>query len=74
MEQEGYRHQDKVHEVLDLYTAEIERNPDYIAFGLLNTDPLHDSSVECMCTQTEIWQEQVNTRLQCPGLAQDLAD
>lgn len=55
MEQEGYRHQDKIHEVLDLYTAEIEKNPNYIAFGLLNTDPLNDNSVECMCTQTELW-------------------
>lgn len=55
VEQEGYRHQDKIHEVLDLYTAEIEKNPNYIAFGLLVTDPLNDNSVEWMCGQTELW-------------------
>lgn len=71
-EQEGHKHQDKIHEVLDLYTAEIAQNPNYIAYGLFNTDILNENSVEYLNSQTEIWQDQVTNMLQFQGLSTEL--
>ena len=36
-------------------------DPEYIAYGLLNNDPLDDNSVESLTTAVEIWLD--NSRL-----------
>lgn len=41
-------------------------NNEYIAYELLNTDPLDEKSVEYICAQNEIWLEKVKKEIKCP--------
>ena len=34
-------------------------NKEYVAFELLNTDPLDETSVEYLCAQNDIWLDRV---------------
>ena len=45
----------KVHGMLDSYTAELQRNPEHIAFDLLDNNPLNESSVEYLYSEAEEW-------------------
>jgi hypothetical protein len=47
---EGLKQQANIREILNMYTAKIEKNPNYIAYELLNNDPLNDESVEFLCS------------------------
>lgn len=43
--------------ILDSYTTEIDRNPDYIAYDLLDNNPLNERSVAYLSTKGEEWIE-----------------
>lgn len=43
--------------ILDSYTNEIGRNPEYIAYELLDNDPLNEDSVAALSTEAEEWIE-----------------
>ena len=43
-------------------------NKEYVAFDLLNTDPLDETSVEHLCAQNEIWLERVKKEISCDQL------
>lgn len=44
-----------IRKILDQYKAKIEKNSNYIAFELLDNDPLNENSVECLCSQSALW-------------------
>lgn len=62
----------KIREVVDNYTESIGQNPSHIAYDLLDNDPLNDNSVNGLCSQAEIYHEQVATRLENDPLDRDL--
>ena len=68
VEIEGLKHGTTIREVLNHYTAKIEKNPQYIAYEPLNNDPLNDTSVEYLCSQSELWLDQVNKKVEFPNL------
>lgn len=43
--------------ILDAYTIEIDKNPEYIAYDLLDNNPLNEKSVAHLSTQGEEWIE-----------------
>ena len=68
VEVEGLKQQTIIREILNSYTAKIEKNPNYIAYELLNNDPLNDESVEYLCSQSELWLDQAKKKIECPDL------
>jgi hypothetical protein len=65
---EGLKQQATIREILNSYTAKIDQNPNYIAYELLNNDPLNDESVEHLCSQSELWLDQVKRKIECPDI------
>ena len=57
---------------MNQYTDEIAQNPNYIAYDLLNSDPLNENSVEYLCSQADIFRENALQSLKCEGLDEDL--
>lgn len=51
----GTRWLQKVCSILDTYTAEIERNPEHIAYELLDNNPLNENTVEALYSEAEEW-------------------
>lgn len=51
----GTRWLQKVCSILDSYTAEIERNPEHIAYELLDNYPLNENTVEALYSEAEEW-------------------
>ena len=43
----------KVCSIIDRYTQETQRNPDYIAYELLDCNPLNEDSVEALYSEAE---------------------
>lgn len=74
VEEEGLKQQAKIRQILDDYTSEIAKNPTYIAYSLLDNDPLNDNSVECLCSQSEIWKDVVSEKLRCESLDHAMED
>lgn len=62
------KQQEKIKEILDSTTTKIDQNSKYIAFELLDNDPLNDLSVEGLCSQSEIWHDVAQKVLECQDL------
>ena len=58
LKEEVKQHNETIKELLDNYTKQIEISPNYIAYELLDKDPLNEKSVEYLCGQAEIIKEQ----------------
>jgi len=45
--------------ILDSHTEKTQTNPNFIAFELLDNDPLNENSVEGLFSRSEIWLESI---------------
>ena len=53
---------------MDDYTNRIQVNPEYIAYDLLDNDPLQDNTIESIYTITEGWLTEANEKQKCSAL------
>lgn len=72
LEEEGNAINQHIRKIVDDITEQIAKSPSYIAYNLLDDDPLNDSSVECLCAQADIFHEQAVLRAQATELDRDL--
>lgn len=72
LEAEGSTISQCIRKTIDDITEEIAKNPNYVAFNLLDDDPLNSNSVESLCSQADILHEQAVLRMQAKDLDPDL--
>lgn len=55
--QDGVGQQAVIRDIMDKITSKMQMNSNYIAYELMNNDPLCEQSVEYLCSQQEVWTE-----------------
>lgn len=63
LEAEGSAISQIIKQTIDDITVEIAKNPNYVAYNLLDEDPLNYKSVESLCSQADILHEQALLRV-----------
>lgn len=65
-EAEGY--QQTIRDILNETTGKMKENSNYIAFEIMDNEPLNERSLEYLHSQTQVWQDQ------CQKLQLELVD
>ena len=59
---EGEKWQKQVQDIVDNYTNHMENDSDYIAYEILDNNPMNEQSQEFLYSAAEVWIEQVEKR------------
>lgn len=59
---EGQAQQTVIREILDSTLEKTNKNPNYVAYEIMENDPLNEQSVEYLSSQQQVWQDSCQSR------------